>query len=110
MSATLEVTKIAPPGATVVAVSLTAASSAATANGSASGGDSGSMWLTVCSDVACHLHFGESTMDAATTNHMRLPADTWVPFEVRKGTEGYVRAIKASGASDGTLWIYRSSR
>jgi hypothetical protein len=103
----MEVTLVAPPGASPVKIALTSSSSAATANGIADAGG-GHGWLTLCCDVPCHLHFGSATMDAATTSHMLLPANTWVPLHVLK-SEGYVRAIRA-GSDDGSLWIYRSSR
>ena len=105
----LEVIKVAPPGAEPVKVSVGAASSDAEPLADLYDGDAKTIWITVTSDVPCHLHFGDADMDAATNAHMRLPADAWIPMEINLDLEGHVRVIRA-GSDSGSLWVYRSSR
>lgn len=104
-----EAVLVAPPGASPIVLAIGVATSAAQPLAALMTGDASGHWLTMCASVPCHVVFGPSNVGAATTSHMYLPADAWIPMHVLKGTEGYVRVIRA-GSDDGNLYLYRSSR
>jgi hypothetical protein len=72
--------------------------------------DIGGNWQAVAinSSCDCHLTFNGS---AATTASFKLPANTIMVIGVQPGADangpggGSVHFIKATGATDGTIWI-----
>lgn len=99
-AAILQAVRIWPWGAGATPISVTnASSSAADLTGS-----KGQGVLIICT-VPFHMRWGASSVGAATTNDLLIPANTLLRVDVPSSSSdfAYFRVIR-EGASDGTLY------